>query len=94
MSSISRENYLLGPHVLNFVIYTSTTAPGEDDVPQHKYHGAEMSHITLHPDGSVNFRVERDRNWMVQFLTADLSGFSPVPSARLRNFIQTVKYRI
>ena len=91
MSVLLNESYVLGPHVLNFVIYTSTTGPGEDEVLQHKYHGVEMSHATRHPDGTVSFRVERDGNWMVQFVGSNLAVFAPPPSPRLSGFLRIVK---
>ena len=94
MSTISSERYAQGSHLLNFVVYTSTTGPGEDEVLQHKYHGVEMSHITRHPDGSVNFRVERDGNWMTQFMSNNLAGFTPRPSPRLSGFLLVVKDRL
>ena len=94
MSTISSERYAQGSHLLHFVVYTSTTGSGEDEVLQHKYHGVEMSHITLHPDGSVNFRVERDGNWMIQFMSNNLAGFTPQPSPRLNGFLLVVKDRL
>ena len=75
MSMISSERYSQGPHLLNFVVYTSTTGSGDDEVLQHKYHGVEMSHVTRHPDGTVNFRTERDGNWLRQFVNNNLAGF-------------------
>ena len=94
MSTISSERYAQGSHLLNFVVYTSTTGPGEDEVLQHKYHGVEMSHVTRHPDGSVNFRVERDGNWMIQFMSNNLAGFTPRPLPRLSEFLLVVKDRL
>jgi len=94
VSTISSERYAQGSHLLNFVVYTSTTGTGEDEVLQHNYHGVEMSHITRHPDGSVNFRIERDGNWMIQFMSNNLAGFTPQPSPRLSKFLLVVKDRL
>lgn len=94
MSTLSSERYVQGSHLLNFVVYTSTTGSGEDEVLQHKYHGVEMSHITRHPDGSVNFRIERDGSWMIQFMSNNLAGFTPPPSPRLSKFLLVVKDRL
>ena len=58
----TEEQYIKDHDVINFVIYDSTTGVGEDEVPQHKIMGTtETAHITLHPDGTVNFRVTTER---------------------------------
>jgi hypothetical protein len=81
-------------HVLNFVIYRSTTGDGDDEVLQHKVAGAEMAHITLHPAGSLNLRERRSASRLREFVAADLAGFSPLPSGALRQFLSRVRNRI
>lgn len=77
------------------MVYTSTTGSEEDEVLQHKDHGVEMSHITRHPDGSVNFSVERDGNWMTQFMSNNLAGFYFAAfAACLSGFLLVVKDRL
>ena len=57
------RNNTKGSDVNNFVIFDSTTAAGEDEVLQHKIMGTnETAHITLHSDGTVNFRARRLQN--------------------------------
>jgi hypothetical protein len=56
------EQYKKGNDVINFVVYNSTTGAGDDEVLQHKVFGTtETAHITLHPDGSINFRIKRSK---------------------------------
>ena len=89
------ERYIWGTeHLLIYVVYASTTAAGNDEVLQHKLMGAEMAHITLHPNGVVNFRVKRNRNFLERFVGSDLAGFIPAPSERLKTFLARVKTRL
>jgi hypothetical protein len=88
------EQYAKDPDFLNFVVYASTTAAGEDEVLQHKKYGAEMAHITLHPDGTVNVRQTRSADALKQFVQSGLAGFTPAPSERLRKFLQRVQHKI
>ena len=77
------EQYQKGSDVINFVVYPSTTGTGDDEVLQHKIMGtSETAHITLHPDGSVNFRIKRTKNPLEVAVRCGLSGFSPVPSPK------------
>jgi hypothetical protein len=84
------EQYTSGDDVLNFVVYQSTTGPGEDEVLQHKLAGVEFAHITLHPDGSVNVREKRNKAFLVLFVKTELHGFTPAPSSRLKAFLARV----
>lgn len=74
--------------VLNYTNYS-----GNDEVLQHKKHGLEMAHITLHPDG-VYVRTKRGPAFATElkkFVKSNLAGFSPTPSINLKNFIRKVK---
>lgn len=64
-----------------------------DPVLQHKRHGVEFSHITLHDDGP-HVRVTRNAGPLKRFVQNNLSGFSPTPSARLKAFLRVIKYSI
>lgn len=89
------ESYRKGEHdVLNFVVYQSTTVTGDDEVLQHKLAGAEMAHVTLHPDGTINLRIKRDASYLKRFIGDGLLGFEPQPSERLKTFIGKVKDKI
>ena len=92
---ILREQYEKGRDLLNFVVYASTTALGEDEVLQHKLLGVrETAHITAHPDGSVNFRVQMSKDALRHAVQTNLAGFQPAPSERLRAFLRRVKPHI
>ncbi|MFW5635497.1 MAG: hypothetical protein ACOC3A_02465 [Thermodesulfobacteriota bacterium] len=80
----TEEQYTKGNEILNFVIYNSTTIAGDDEVLQHKILGSETAHITLHPDGSVNFRIKRTKSYLEHAIRSNLRGFTPNPSARLK----------
>jgi len=74
--------------VLNYIAYSDA-----DEVLQHKKHGVEMAHITLHPD-RAHIRTKRSKahaDALIAFVKSDLSGFMPSPSQALRNFIRIVK---
>lgn len=89
-----REKYKKGNDVINFVIYKSTTGAGDDEVLQHKIHSQETAHITLHPDGSVNFRVKLSKEKLQLAVRNGLSGYSPPPSEALRQFLAKIRARI
>jgi len=89
-----QETYTKGNDVLNFVVYRSTTGDGDDLVLQHKTMGIEMAHVTLHPDGAFNVREKRSAAALRAIVRADLAGFSPVPSAALREFLSRIRHRI
>ena len=89
------EQYTKANDVINFVVYDSTTGPGEDEVLQHKLAGTtETAHITLHPDGTVNFRVKRGRAMLEAAVRSNLSGYTPAPSVRVKQFIAKVRSKI
>lgn len=76
---------------LNYATYA--TKEGGDEVLQHKKHGTEMAHITLHPDG-VYFRETRNGNDLKRFVKNGLEGFSPSPSPKLKQFLMNVRNKI
>src|SRR5690625_3960552 len=89
------ERYTKGSDVLKFVVYRSTTAAGDDEVLQHKLFGkTETAHITLHPDGSVNFRIKRNKMALEGAVRSELSGYSPRPSPRVRQFLSKIRTKI
>ncbi len=79
---------------LNFVVYKSTTGVGNDEVLQHKLHGTEMAHVTLHPGDQVNLRKTRDATLLIKAIKDRMVGVEPAPSERLRQFIEAVKDKI
>ena len=90
-----QEQYTKGNDVINFVIYDSTTAAGEDEVLQHKIMGtSETAHITLHPDGTVNFRVVRNKTALETAVISGLTGYTPAPSFRLKQFLAKIAGKI
>jgi len=74
--------------ILNYVTYN--TKYGGDEVLQHKKHGTELAHITLHPDGAY-LRVKRNGRPLVGFVNNGMAGFSPSPSIKLQAFLRRVK---
>lgn len=94
--AIVDEQYTKGnEHVLNYVVYRSTTGNGNDEVLQHKLFGTiETAHITLHPDGTVNFRDKRGKIHLKMIIMSNLAGFSPQPSRKLKLFLLKVRHRI
>ena len=89
------ESYRKGNDVINYVVYQSKTAPGKDEVLQHKLMGiTETSHITLHPDGTVNFRIKRSKLALENAIRNNLIGYAPAPSDRVKQFIRKVKAKI
>jgi hypothetical protein len=88
------QTYRKGADTLNFVVYRSTTGAGEDEVLQHKILGVtESAHLTLHPDGTVNLRVSRNREPLVSAVRAGLAGWVPAPSERLKLFLVRIRAR-
>ncbi len=83
-----------GEHVINFVIYE--TNGGYDKVLQHKISGAETAHITLHPDGTVNLRIERPgmETYLVSAVKTDLAGYKPDLSDNVKQFLIKVRDEI
>jgi hypothetical protein len=89
------ERYTRGTEVVNYVVYKSTKGIGKDEVLQHKLLGTtETAHITLHPDGTVNFREERGRIHLENIVKTDMQGFTPPPSSKLREFLRIVRQKI
>ena len=90
------ESYGKDLDLLNFVVYRSTSVPGEDEVLQHKTHGVEMAHITLHPDGTVNLRERMPGSGrrLKGFVSSGLLGFTPRPSKRLETFLRRVRAKL
>lgn len=77
------------------MLYASTTATGNDEVLQHKLLGTtETEYITLHPDGSVNFRVKRSRGALEMAVQNGMLGYSPAPSVRVKPFIAKVRGKL
>jgi len=92
---IIEEQYKKGTDIINYVVYKSTTGAGFDEVLQHKLFGkTETAHITLHPDGTVNFRLKRSKIHLENAVQSDMVGFVPTPSARVKLFISKVRNRI
>lgn len=92
---IIEEQYRKGSDVVIFVVYQSTTGAGMDEVLQHKIMGAsETAHITLHPDGNVNFRVKRSKIQLEAAVRSRLAGHTPLPSIRVRRFLDKVTHKI
>jgi hypothetical protein len=89
------ETYKRGQDVINFVVYRRSGETGEDEVLQHKLLGTtETAHVTLHPDGTVNLRVTRMKEYLVKAIETDLAGYGPSPSLRVKQFIAKVKDEI
>ena len=89
------EQYKKGTDVINFVVYSSTTGDGDDQVLQHKIMGTiETAHITLHPDGAINFRVKHGRAALELAVHSDLSGYVPAPSEKVKQFLAKVRTKI
>lgn len=92
---LKEEQYTKGTDVINYVVYKSTTGAGNDAVLQHKMLGTtETSHITLHPDGSVNFRIKRSKTQLETAIKNNLLGYTPTPSQEVKQFILKVSSKI
>ena len=93
--SIKKEQYKKGNDVINYVVYKSTTGVGNDEVLQHKLLGkAETSHITLHHNGTVNFRVKRNKEYLENAVRRNLTGYSPSLSHSVKSFISKIRGKI
>lgn len=92
---VNEEQYKKGTDIINYVVYKSTTGAGNDEVLQHKLFGTtETAHITLHPDGSVNFRVKRTKTYLENAIQNNLAGFVPSISQAVKQFISKVRGKI
>lgn len=76
--------------VLNFVSYRRTGEDGVDFVLQHKIHGVEMGHITLHPDGAIHVKG-RNTTYVTRAINNGFAGFRPQVSVGLKDFANIVK---
>jgi hypothetical protein len=54
----------------------------------------ETAHVTLHPDGTVNLTVEKNKEHLVNAIRTDLAGYRPGPSLRVKQFIAKVRPKI
>lgn len=92
---IIEEQYKKGDDVINYVVYKSKTGAGNDEVLQHKIMGTtETAHITLHPDGNVNFRIKRIKIYLENAIKTNLIGFKPDLSQNVKQFISKVRNKI
>ena len=91
----NEEQYKKGTDIINYVVYKSATGTGNDEVLQHKLFGTtETAHITLHSDGSVNFRVKRTKTYLENAIRSNLAGFVPSISQDVKRFISKVRGKI
>jgi len=89
------EQYKKGNEVIKYVVYKSKTGAGNDEVLQHKIMGTtETAHITLHPDGTVNFRIKQTKIYLENAIKTDLIGFNPDLSQNVKQFISKVRSKI
>jgi hypothetical protein len=89
------ERYTNGSDTINYVVYRSKTGGGNDEVLQHKLLGmTETAHITLHPDGTVNFRIARARSYLEIAVATNMLGYRPEISAAVRDFIVKVRGKL
>lgn len=89
------EQYKRGNDIINYVVYKSKTSAGNDEVLQHKLMGiTETAHVTLHPDGTVNFRIKRTKIYLENAIKNNLSGFKPNPSHNVKQFMSKVRNKI
>lgn len=92
---IVEEQYRNGTDVINYVVYKSTIGAGCDEVMQHKLMGTtETAHITLHPDGTVNFRIKRTKTHLEHAIKGSLTGYKPDLSQAAKQFITKVRDKI
>ena len=92
---IIEEQYKKGNDVINYVVYKSTTGVGNDEVLQHKMLGTtETAHITLHPDGTINFRIKRTKIYLENAIKNNLTGFKPELSQNVKQFLSKVRSKI
>lgn len=92
---ILEERYEKGSDVIYYVVYRSATGAGNDEVLQHKIMGTtEAAHITLHPDGTINFRIKRDKTFLENSVRNNMHGFSPAISDHVKQFIAQVRSKI
>lgn len=89
------ETYKRGEvDVVNYVVYASTTTPGNDEVLQHKQYGVELAHITLHGNGMIAVRETRSATALKLIVRQRLAGFSPAPSAALVSYLKRIQSHV
>ena len=89
---IREEQYKKGNDLINYVVYKSTTGPGNDEVLQHKLLGTtETAHITWHPDGTINFRIKRTKTHLENAIKNSLAGYAPELSKDVKQFLLKVR---
>ena len=89
------EQYKKGNDVINYVVYKSSTGVGNDEVLQHKILGtSETAHVTLHPDGTINFRIKRPKTYLETAIKNNLTGFKPELSQNAKQFLSKVRGKI
>ena len=92
---VIQEQYTKGDDIINYVVYESVSGSGQDEVLQHKLLGKiETAHVTLHPDGSVNFRIARNKTYLENAIRNNLLGYRPEPSTSVRQFIAKVRSKL
>lgn len=89
------EQYKKGDDVINYVVYPSKTGPGKDEVLQHKIMGiTETAHITVHPDGTVNFREKRTKLLLANAVRTGMLGYAPALSDNVKKFLVKIRGKI
>jgi hypothetical protein len=91
---IAKEQYINGNSVIDYLVYPSSVAVGNDEVMQHRVAGAEVSQLTLHPNGIVNFRIVRSKSYLENAVKNDLMGYTPEISEQVKQFITRVRPKI
>jgi len=87
-----KERYEKGGDIVYYVVYKSKAGQGNDEVLQHKTVGlCETSHITLHPDGTKNFRVKLTRVPLESAIRSNFQGYSPPISVNVRQFLSKIR---
>lgn len=92
---IIKEEYKKGNDVINYIVNQSTKAAGNDQVLQHKLLGiTEAAHVTLHPDGTVNFREVRTKSYLDVAIKNGLIGYVPNASINAKQFLTKIRGKI
>gem|GEM_PF-5814787 len=77
------------------MVYKSKTGAGNDEVLQYKIMGTtETAHVTLHPDGTVNFRTRLTKTHLKHAIETGLVGWKPQPSLKVKQFLSKARNRI
>lgn len=85
-----------GTEIINYVVYARTTGAGYDQVLQHKVANgtSETAHVTLHPDGKVNFDITRNKKYLEEAIANNLQGYIPSIPHEVREFLSLVREKI